>query len=89
MLSRYQCTFPEYTDHSTLHTLEIVDICNALIGDQIDRLTADDLYVLLMSALFHDVGMGISEKDFYSFYSVIAKLFPMRQDTVQRKNFGN
>ena len=69
MLSQYQSTFPEYTDHSTLHTLEIVDICNALIGNQIDRLTADDLYVLLMGALFHDVGMGISEKDFYSFYS--------------------
>lgn len=68
MLSQYQSTFPEYTDHSTLHTLEIVDTCNALIGDQIDRLTADDLYVLLMGALFHDVGMGISEKDFRSFY---------------------
>ena len=25
MLSRYQSKFPEYTDHSTLHTLEIVD----------------------------------------------------------------
>ena len=68
MLSRYQSKFPEYTDHSTLHTLEIVDTCNALIGEQIDRLTADDLYVLLMGALFHDVGMGISEKDFCSFY---------------------
>ena len=69
MLSQYQSTFPEYTDHSTLHTLEIVDTCNALIGDQIDRLTPDDLYVLLMGVLFHDVGMVISEKDFYSFYS--------------------
>lgn len=68
MLSQYQSTFPEYTDHSTLHTLEIIDSCNKLIGDQIDLLTADDLYVLLMGALFHDVGMGISEKDFYSFY---------------------
>ncbi|MBR5537825.1 MAG: hypothetical protein IKU58_07995 [Clostridia bacterium] len=68
MLQQYRSTFPEYTDHSTLHTLEIVDSCNLLIGDQIDRLSADDLYVLLMGALFHDVGMGISEKDFYSFY---------------------
>ena len=68
MLSRYQSSFPEYTDHSTLHTLKILDICNAIIGDQIERLTAGDLYVLLMGALFHDVGMGISEKDFYTFY---------------------
>ena len=68
MLSQYQSTFPEYTDHSTLHTVEIIDCCNMLIGEQIDRLTADDLYVLLMGALFHDVGMGISEKDFYSYY---------------------
>ena len=74
MLQRYRSTFPEYTDHSTMHALKIVDSCNRLIGDQLDRLTADDLYVLLMGALFHDVGMGISKKDFYSFCSEIGSI---------------
>ena len=53
MLSQYQSTFPEYTDHSTLHNLEIVDTCNALIGDQIERLTAEVL---------HDCRMVVSER---------------------------
>lgn len=67
MLTRYEGAFPTYTDHSTLHTLEIIDICNQLIGNQLSFLTADDLYVLLMGALLHDVGMGISKKDFERF----------------------
>ena len=53
MLSQYQSRFPEYTDHSTLHTLEIVDTCNARIGDQIERLTAEAL---------HDCRMVVSER---------------------------
>lgn len=67
MLTRYESTFPTYTDHSALHTLEIIDLCNRLIGEQLSALTADDLYVLLMGALLHDVGMGISRRDFERF----------------------
>ena len=60
MLSRYTSLFPDFTDHTALHTLEILDYCNQLVGEQIDRLSADDLYVLLMGAVFHDVGLGVS-----------------------------
>lgn len=67
LLTRYEGIFPTYTDHSALHTLEIVDYCNQLAGRYLDRLTADDLYVLLMGALFHDVGMGISQRDYARF----------------------
>lgn len=77
MLARYKSSFPEYTDHTDLHTLEIVSCCNALIGDQIGRLTADDLYVLLMGALFHDVGMGVSEKDLEAFLRDTAPELPL------------
>ncbi len=64
MLSRYENYFPDFTDHTVLHTLDILDLCNQLIGRQIERLTPEDLYVLLMGALFHDVGMGVSVSDF-------------------------
>lgn len=67
LLTRYESIFPTYTDHSALHTLEIMDYCNQLTGRYLDLLTADDLYVLLMGALFHDVGMGISPRDYERF----------------------
>lgn len=71
MLSRYENTFPDFTDHTVLHTLEILDLCNRLIGEQLEALTAEDLYVLLMGALFHDVGMGVSLADFEAFRAVL------------------
>ncbi len=66
-LSNYKLLFPEYTDHSNLHSLTVIDFCNQLIGDQIDRLNADQLYVLLVSCYFHDTGMGITKRDYDQF----------------------
>lgn len=63
ILDRYLSVFPGYTDHSMLHCLDVMNMCNQLIGpSQIDRLNADEMYVLLMSVILHDVGMGISQK---------------------------
>lgn len=67
MLARYENYFPDFTDHTVLHTMDILELCNRLIGSQIERLTAEDLYVLAMGALFHDVGMGVSASDFEEF----------------------
>ena len=71
MLSRYENYFPDFTDHTVLHTLDILNLCNQLIGTQMERLTAEDLYVLMMGALFHDVGMGVSLSDFEQFRAVL------------------
>ncbi len=78
MLSRYENYFPDFTDHTVLHTLDILELCNQLIGEQMDKLTAEDLYVLLMGALFHDVGMGVSVADFEEFRQVLG--FPEPED---------
>ncbi len=67
ILSNYRLIFPEYTDHSELHSLTVIDFCNRLIGDQVTSLNADEIYILLMGAYFHDTGMGVSEKDFGEF----------------------
>ncbi|MCD8364298.1 MAG: HD domain-containing protein [Clostridiales bacterium] len=67
MLNKYQVIFPTYTDHTVLHSLEVIDFCNLLIGERIDQLNADEIYVLLMSAYLHDSGMGITQKDFQEF----------------------
>ena len=66
-LSNYKLIFPEYTDHSNLHSLTVIDFCNQLIGNQIERLNADELYALLMGCYFHDTGMGITRRDYEEF----------------------
>lgn len=67
ILSNYKLLFPEYTDHSELHSITVIQFCNLLIGDQIDRLNKNELYVLLSGCYFHDTGMGITKKDFDAF----------------------
>ncbi len=61
-LTRYQLVFPGYTDHTSLHSMTVIDFCNKLIGCRLEKLNADELYVLLMSCYFHDTGMGITPK---------------------------
>ena len=68
MLSNYKHLFPEYTDHSELHSLTVIDSCNRLIGaENIDKLNKHEIFVLLMACYLHDAGMGISEKDYEEF----------------------
>lgn len=74
MLSRYRRLFPEYTDHSELHSMTVADSCNRLIGpEQINRLSKHEIFVLLMACYLHDSGMGISEKDYEQFRDVIGE----------------
>lgn len=82
MLCRYENYFPDFTDHTVLHTLDILELCNRLIGSQIEKLNAQELYVLLMGALFHDVGMGVSISDFEQFRIVLG--IPEPADDTQR-----
>ena len=67
VLSNYQLIFPDFTDHTELHTLNIIEFCNQLVGGQINKMNADEIYCLLLGCYFHDTGMGISEKDFHEF----------------------
>lgn len=67
MLNKYQSVFPNYTDHTSLHSLEVIAFINELIGDNIEILNTDEIFILLMSAYLHDAGMGISKKDYGQF----------------------
>ena len=72
ILSNFRQLFPEYTDHSELHSLTVIDSCNRLIGtEQIDKLNKNELFVLLMAGYLHDIGMGIGEKDYEEFKDVL------------------
>ena len=82
MLCHYENYFPDFTDHTVLHTLDILNLCNQLIGGQMEGLSAEDLYVLSMGALLHDVGMGVSVADFELFRAVLG--FPEPADDTAR-----
>ena len=67
ILQNYKLIFPTFTDHTELHSLTVIDFCNRLIGDQIVKMNAEEIYTLLMGCYFHDTGMGITKKDYEAF----------------------
>ena len=67
ILSNYMLIFPEFTDHTELHSLNVIEFCNNIISDQINKLNADEIYCLLLGCYFHDTGMGVSKNDFEEF----------------------
>ena len=68
MLESFLPRFPDFTDHSILHSLDVLDYSNRLLGDrQIEKLSPAECYVLIMACYLHDIGMGISQKDFEEF----------------------
>ncbi|MBP9989272.1 MAG: nucleoside hydrolase [Ruminococcus sp.] len=71
LLEKYRTYFPDFTDHTVLHSLQVLDFCNRLLGDTVYSLNEDELYVLIMSAYLHDSGMGISEDDYKKLYDVV------------------
>lgn len=67
-LAKFKRLFPEYTDHSVYHSLNVQEFCNQLLGpDQIEKMTVHELYVLLMACYLHDSGMSVSEADYEEF----------------------
>jgi len=94
ILSNYKLIFPEYTDHSELHSITVIDFCRRLIGNQIEKLDKDELYVLLLSCYFHDSGMGITQKDYEAFSKQIDfgnyfELHPNATQAEQIRDFHN
>ena len=94
ILSNYKLLFPEYTDHSELHSLTVIEFCNTLIGDRLDRLNKNEIYVLLCACYFHDTGMGITRKDFDAFSHKIDfgdyfKTHPNPSPSEQIRDFHN
>lgn len=65
MLESFIPRFPDFTDHTILHSMDVLEYCNKLLGEkQIARLSAAECYVLIMSCYLHDIGMGINQKNY-------------------------
>lgn len=63
-LEKYQINFPDYTDHGILHADRITYLASELLKEQeIVNLNSDEIYVLIMGCMLHDIGMGIPENN--------------------------
>lgn len=67
VLTNYRAIFPDYTDHSYLHTMNVLEYSNRIIGSNIDTLNCGEIYTLMMAVSLHDTGMGISDTDYAEF----------------------
>ena len=64
ILSCVSQVFPHYTKHDASHSNAILDSVERILGkDAIEKLSVTDLWLLLCSAYYHDIGMYISGKE--------------------------
>ncbi len=54
---------PDMTDHGPMHIRNVIENIHELLGDDIRHLNGIEIYILGLSALFHDVGNVFSRKD--------------------------
>ena len=57
ILQKYITNFPDFTDHSINHSKDVLQYTEYLIDDVLDKLTDDEIYVLIMAGYLHDIGM--------------------------------
>lgn len=62
LLQQYIKNFPSYTDHSIEHTMQVLRLASDLLNsDEIQNLNAEEIYILCMACILHDVGMCVPE----------------------------
>lgn len=64
-LNKLDC-FPEYTNHGVKHINKVLEYADKLIHDESKLLiTSEEISVLILSVLFHDLGMHLSLDGFF------------------------
>lgn len=94
MLDSFYSWFPDFTDHSILHSMDVLYFANQLIGDQVHKFSAWECYVLIMACYLHDIGMGINRNDLEEFSKELdlteyRKLHPAADEAKIIRDFHN
>lgn len=56
--------FPSYTDHTIQHSFRILRYLSAIMSSKMkENITATELFCLILSAMFHDIGMSSSREE--------------------------
>ena len=63
--------FPNFTDHSLLHSLDVLYFSNCLLGEKAYALSIPECYCLVMSCYLHDIGMCVNRTGFEKFTAQI------------------
>lgn len=63
ILTRIPAMFSNYTNHDITHYLRIADYMVSLLPGHIEEYSHTELAIMLISAIFHDVGMSVSETE--------------------------
>jgi molecular chaperone HtpG len=67
LLSKFEINFPTYTDHSIRHSKEVLKIASELLTEkEILNLNEDEIYILMMACILHDIGMCIPTNEIES-----------------------
>ena len=59
MLDRYKTVFPQYTDHSSLHCLNIMNLAGQLVGGTVIGVTGDPSICSMIEYMAHETGIGM------------------------------
>lgn len=62
-LSRIPAMFSNYTNHDIGHSARVADYMVALLPQPLDKYNDTELVIMLYSAIFHDIGMVVSETE--------------------------
>lgn len=64
MLKKYKKEFPNISDYSIMHFIDIAEFCDLLINKQVlGTLNEDECYCLLVAALFAHTGFGLNQDE--------------------------
>ncbi|MFC1713153.1 hypothetical protein ACFL6S_05765 [Candidatus Poribacteria bacterium] len=63
LLTLVRDTFPTYTLHNHIHSENVVRLMGELLGDDIEKITALEGAILILSAYYHDIGMVFREEE--------------------------
>lgn len=62
LLQEFKSNFPTYTDHSINHSEEVFNLASQLLTEEeVDNLNEDEIYILSMGCILHDIGMCIPQ----------------------------
>lgn len=82
LLSKYDSNFPTYTDHSIKHSLEVFKLISELLNsEEIDNLNSDEIYVLSMASILHDIGMCLPDSEMIKIYN---EKFNLSDNTIEK-----
>jgi len=71
-LDRNTKYFPNFTDHTLRHVTFVLEFCNKLIGEEnIEKLNEDELLILAISCVLHDIGMTITDEDYEKYCKLV------------------